>query len=983
MRVSTDDAARAIRIPVASLEGHRLFVQWTSNEWVIFVSTWVLGSAALAPFAWFVGGEFLWSITGVTAAFVLGVLARAASERWLNVDRTVTHLRRTLAAEMRAWAWSRGPRSKRERRAGLVAGIGTWSTTYLFMPGARSTLALAIAVGFVARWIARRTEPDDQRTERLAVAATRKPSDGHFWSARYDTPLGVLAHRGNVFATEDGVFAVYAVGDDPWWLLSDWARESAVVQFAKTWHRLAGWDFTMSLAYRPARASTWAQTYTEAVDAPLPATEDWSWEQSLEDTQRRIKKMHEQQRILEVRLGDLNERDPLNDTILDREAQVHDRVHGPGIRGRRPTPDEIDWHVQRRTVPGHVVPVVSSELPERVTWDGTVGGRTVKVTRGERARYVAVLTMTHKMDDVDPADGSCPWLATMDDIMSLDGTTSLRDHVDVVISGRIADRAEYMGDAELTRKRAVAAREMYDDADMNVPEDIAAAVPTARGVESELRRGDPALVCRAKVIIRFVVDGASAKEALRNAEAVQRHLADRHNMHAVIDWAAGIILRHTKPFRPAPRRTAVDKTTFAQVPYQRFLPVLYWAAGVTTANRAVGTPTGPYIGFVSRTRRPVFMNPWHPTEEMDRPGVVLVSGEQGAGKSVFIGARMCDAVEDGCVVTAMEAGDQLQRIAQHPRYRKVSRVLSMSAVRTNPYYLVPDPPRDLFDDEATWQDEMLGARAERVDLLTDALLARLPRRYWHDAEGPLRIAVADVEASSRNPWHVLDRLHELGYHEAATLLEGEAQGVARVLFPLNRHGDAEPDFADNQFVVLSLPRLELPGAGLSPDHWSPSQRWGVAMVNLCAHYASARGMWLPRTTRKLTGMDEMHVIEHAPSGVQYINRQLLMSRKMNEAFFFVSQSPMVATRFGAEVSTGAVCIFRQMHGPTAALAIEQAGIAKGEGYESVARDLRSGEFIFRDYEGRTDIVFHDVDWKPGRREVLFTTPKAAKVKVAA
>jgi hypothetical protein len=189
-----------------------------------------------------------------------------------------------------------------------------------------------------------------------------------------------------------------------------------------------------------------------------------------------------------------------------------------------------------------------------------------------------------------------------------------------------------------------------------------------------------------------------------------------------------------------------------------------------------------------------------------------------------------------------------------------------------------------------------------------------------------------------------------------------------------------------------MPGLEPPPEGLDRELWGSAERYTQPLLHLAAFFTSRFIYGRNRNHRKNVFLDENHQMATWGSGRALMVRLSRDSRKWDTAVGAASQHPDDALTVGRiDALQGAAFVGRLtkqsvaekacdlLQCPRSYAPVIQALSPKRRADtqpepEHPAEALDTGEFVFLDPLGRIGKVRIDIDWHPGLREALNTTP---------
>lgn len=330
------------------------------------------------------------------------------------------------------------------------------------------------------------------------------------------------------------------------------------------------------------------------------------------------------------------------------------------------------------------------------------------------------------------------------------------------------------------------------------------------------------------------------------------------------------------------------------------------------------------------------------------------------------------------------------------------------------------------------------AQAERQQLMFDVLRMWLPPESLKNPRTDvlLRRTIRDVRTlveaqggrdSRTNPRWVITRLHDMaaGKDDLSGMLSDEhrhlmerrgpqtqedrehAGSLAEELetaahFPLgelivpeHQNWIDEEVAEEKLFVVVTMPGLNPPPEGIDKAQWGSEERYTQPLLHLAAFYTTRFIYGRNRDQRKNVFLDENHLMGQWGSGRALFIRLSRDSRKWNSFIGAASQHPDDQLGIGrVNALMGGAFVGRLTNDETARRAcqllqcpVEYASVIQGlspvpldgldgQDAEEVRRhgSAQTGEFILRDQLGRVGKMRVDIDWLPGLREALQTTP---------
>ncbi|HET6530410.1 MAG TPA: ATP-binding protein [Actinoplanes sp.] len=827
--------------------------------------------------------------------------------------------------------------------------------------------------------------------------------------------LEITEIAGHLTFTQSTVTAWYSLPEVRWAFRPDAEREALLSAISEQYAGLAGFRLHLRRTNRPFPADEWARTVDSFTPHPLPdVVGGTSWSDHLVAAQRHLLSVNHAEG--QTYLGVTFARRSLGDTFAERILRIFGRgtsdgerrklgrtveqfdevLNAFGMRGRRVTPQELEWLLYRSVAlcmapPTAMSPVTNGQwdtgdllaLTEQVERYRTPYGSTVKLVNrmsGEE-RHVAVLSVG-RMEPLEIPEKHEPWMHFHE---RLPWPMELSSRIDILGSGSSFKNLEH-------RLRMIRSQQLdYAEHGIDAPPELERLAKRALVIGDEMTTGLPVESARAHGWHRIAVGGRTREECLERA----RRLIQLYSRELRIS------LQHPKN-QDQLAREFIPGEPIANTGYVRRMPVKLLAAALPQAASTVGDRRGDLIGRTAGTcRRPVFLDLHFPMEVRERSGLGVFVAEPGGGKSTLMGALGYLNARRGVQVTLLDPSGPLARLCQMPELRPYSRVLNLTGSEQGtlaPYALIPTPVRTEFQHgpagDREFEIAVSNARAERRMLVQDICSMLVPPQVAREASTAtlLRHAVRQVPAEETSTLDdVVRTLQGRDDHEGkelANLLLDTAEMPLALLFfgspPSHLLG------ADAALTVITMAGLRLPDLKIEREYWSAEESLALPMLHTAHRLAVRRCYGGSMSARKMVGLDEAHFMEGWRSGRSFLVRLARDSRKWNLAALVASQNPRDILGLDVQNLVSTVFVGRIAEDQEiASEALRLLRVPVHDGYEATLASLsqvdassshRLGfrEFVMRDVDGRVQKVRVDVSYVEGLLDHLDTTPTAAK-----
>jgi hypothetical protein len=628
-----------------------------------------------------------------------------------------------------------------------------------------------------------------------------------------------------------------------------------------------------------------------------------------------------------------------------RKAEALGRLLAAGaLRARHATAEDVCWLVRRAFHRGLADPgpLASSTRPwgagELVLLGEGVlrhSHRHVRLEQPGGGSCVATLAAA-RFPDALPFPGA-EWLQLVDD---LDGGVEVSLRLRLVPSRAAAH--------DVRRKLA----EVHDqerhiaDTGAEIPLALAEQAETAKVLDYQLNKERVPLVYGWP---RLVV-AAADEDGLGDRVAL---LVDRYRDLGIdVAWPSGDQLDLFCEALPGDRVRVRA--------YEQRQSALTVAGGMAQATTDLGDATGPYIGAATgRGRGAVHFDPLAAAGR-NRPTVVSVTGEPGAGKTFAAQLLTYQMALRGTWTLLIDPKGEAGRMAELPGVGS-TRVLRLSAAEAG-----------LLDPFGLADDAEEGAM-----LAMETLRLLLPPGLGFEREGAL-LTVCKAVAGTAAP----------SLHAVVTAVAGSGDAAVAALAPTLRavedyplatlcfaRGAVELLAPEEHLTILQVAGLSMPEPGVPRQEQGWHERLSVAVMFLIADLAKRLAQGRGRHQPKAIVLDEAWMLTGTPQGRNLVPALARMGRSRNTAVVLVSQNAHDLLDERVLNCVSAKLAFRSSNPAEVDGVLELLGVAVTDEHRAVVRGLANGECVFADLDGRVGTIAIDPISDELRR-AFDTTPRA-------
>jgi predicted DNA-binding ribbon-helix-helix protein len=389
------------------------------------------------------------------------------------------------------------------------------------------------------------------------------------------------------------------------------------------------------------------------------------------------------------------------------------------------------------------------------------------------------------------------------------------------------------------------------------------------------------------------------------------------------------------------------------------------SGGMPTANSQVGDlqgvtpPVSCYLGHTtSRVLEPVFFSP-HTAMARNYPPGVAITGAPGGGKSYLAFTLAHQMAMQGVWTIYLDPKADAKPMADAPGLDG-ARVFDLREGNTgmlDPFSLGGSTAESMLLAMETLRLLLGGSLSEeREESLLHSLeyVAKKPEPSLSKVVDNL---VSSENTASRNLGSVLRTIRDLPF--------------ASLCFAATSGPQLKPE---DGLTIVTLLGIDLPNAQMRTEDYSYENRLAVSVMYLLTRYARQLMLNLDKSHPKAICVDEAWAITSTPQGAKLIPEIARMGRSHNTALILVSQNASDLMEEAVTNSISTKFAFRSSIPSEIRDVFSLFALADDQGYETAVRDLRNGECLMQDMDGRVSRVQIDA-WDEGLFNTFNTNPE--------
>lgn len=562
---------------------------------------------------------------------------------------------------------------------------------------------------------------------------------------------------------------------------------------------------------------------------------------------------------------------------------------------------------------------------------------------GARKGYVATLALS-RFPDVYEYPAKDPWLSFIDSL-----------NMDIEFSTRALLVPPQKVRSDVTKKveAAKGQAEHILESGNSIPLQVREQIQVATELEYSIDKDRvPWVYARHRVIV-------TGDTPERLTDRVKTLIEAYKELGIDVQWPTG------EQFNLLLESCPGDKVRSTPYFQRQELPML--AGSMATATAEVGDRAlngkgwvGSYIGYTtSRQMLPVFWSN-HVAPARDQPSGVAILGQPGSGKTNLAQTLAYQAAASGVWSIYLDPKHDTKGLAMEEglgnvklfdlRYGHEGMLdpFSMSEDKNEAALLALDTLRLL-----------LGHMSEEREQLMTSAVRRVVEHPRPSLAAVVKVLLEDQDPAARNLGGTLEMLSKMQF---GRLCFAPAQG--QVLRP------------EDGLTIVTLLGLDVPAASTPREDYSFKNRLAVAVMYLLVQYTRKLMFSLDKNHPKAVFIDEAWAITATKEGAKMVPEIARMGRAHNTGLVLVSQNAQDLMNEAVKNTMATKFAFRSTNDDEIAKVLQFLGLPEGQGYENAVRDLKTGECLMQDMDGRVSRVY--IDTHKSLRPAFDTNPETRR-----
>lgn len=556
----------------------------------------------------------------------------------------------------------------------------------------------------------------------------------------------------------------------------------------------------------------------------------------------------------------------------------------------------------------------------------------------------------------------CEWIYSL--------TSSLNFPVEISIRVHTIESNAAVGKVRNEKKKIKDQSEHTSDSNEEIPLTLLEAKNEADELEYYLQKSKSPLLLSTIIIVVFAKDLETLK---MRQQTVKNHL-DGFGIQVEIPGGDQWDLFN---------EVLLGGQQYAYDYCQRITPQVL-AGAMFGATKKLGDDSGFYFAMTGTLAKPVWIDPWRPSQINRAPNIEIV-GSQGGGKSYLMDLIGCKVAKLGALSLFIDPkGDRTLWPEYLKSFGDQVAVTTFTARdedkgKLDPFNIMrPDASSSIED-----QNERLKQAAALSMDICQFLLAidRKDPRVSHLLNAVNEVIKGECPSQGK----IISQLYELArrYDEASdsvnsamcksmadTLNSYRNMAYASLLFG---DGDEESVNLNKSINVIQIQNLTFPDENKSPEHYSYQETIGYACLLAITGFIM-RFIMSDRGRLGMFFLDETSVINATPVGRNLILKVQRMARALNKPGVFVSQNVADIGDEKVKNNIGYKFAFKSTDVDEICQVLKFFNLEPTKENIEVIQNLENGMCLFQDLEGRTGVICVDEVFDE-YYEAFNTTPK--------
>lgn len=571
--------------------------------------------------------------------------------------------------------------------------------------------------------------------------------------------------------------------------------------------------------------------------------------------------------------------------------------------------------------------------------------RCIKVEHADKVSYQTFLTVAHIPDGIIFPGNE--WLLALQDYPL---------QTEVIIRISTIEHKESLRSVEKKKKEIKDQIEHIAESNDDFPEELLNSSEYAKDLEAELK-SSKSPICDTS--ITFCIASDDKDDLEKKVDFIKEVYTDNN---FVIERPIADQMKLFMESIPGTPRYVSD--------YIQRLPPRTLAGGIIGATRLLGDTVGPYIGTTGILKKNVFLDVLRATK-LNRSASGGFYGTLGGGKSFAANLLFYLCVLYGAYGLVLDPkGERTNWLYDLPEFKDQINVITLSSEKEDKGKLDPFLIyRDNLEDAAYLAISILSELFNISPKDDEYIVALEAIEYVKNKPDPSMLKVSERLLALKG-----DDLEDAAKKLGRKIKHMRNLAMAGLLFG---EGNEEALDFKKKINILQIQNLNMPDPQKPKEEYTQEEILSTVLMIPIASFAR-KFIHKDRSLKKIVLFDEAWALDATSSGKQMMNALIREGRALNAGCFFISQSTKDMRAEGVKTNISYKFCFKATEINEIKSVLEFLDLEDTEENIDIVRNLKNGECLFQDLDGRVGILKFDAVFDHLITKAFNTNPEKAE-----